>query len=107
MKITKWVDFGCEVDVEVDAEDIRNAISEALACVTEHSPLVEGPSERDVCRAFNVIAAFLNAITDEQYLSLRAAQRKVIGDYMGKAGLRFAALSQSASADGAPSRGVE
>lgn len=87
MKITKWVDMGAEVTVEVSAEDIREALAEAFAATNQD--LEESVNVHDVIRAFQSIGSFLNGIHDDQIAILKETQRKIIGEFLAKASVRF------------------
>jgi hypothetical protein len=88
MKITKWVDMGAEVEVEIGADDIRIALSEAFSSV-EVQAFDAKPTRFDVTRALNDIAAFFNAITDEHIGLLNDAQREVTEKFLRRAADRF------------------
>ncbi len=89
MKITKWVDFGQEVEVNIGADDIRAALAEAFAVVTKDRLGEGGPSRNDVLTALNYIGTFLGALTDEQIGLLNFQQRVIIQGFMLKASNRF------------------
>lgn len=90
MKITKWVDFGCEVDIDVSAEDISAALAESFVEATRDNLGEAPPSCGQVARALNGMAAFLNALTDEQIASMTTGQRGVVAKFLAKAATRFA-----------------
>jgi hypothetical protein len=81
VKVTTWVDFSKEIEVSVSAEDIRCALSEALA--RPFKDIDDHPNRHDFLGALNTIARFCNAVTDEQIATLNAAQRKSISEYFG------------------------
>ncbi len=89
MKITKWVDFGCEVDVDISSDDIRAALSESFSEATRDNLGEPPPGPRDVLRALNGMAAFLNALTNEQISALTPGQRKVVASFLAGAAERF------------------
>jgi hypothetical protein len=89
VKINKWVDMGQEVEVEIGADDIRIALAEAFAVVTQDRLGEEGPNRFDIMRALNAIGAFLNAMTDEQIALLSDAVRHQVQTYLAKASERF------------------
>ncbi len=89
MKITKWVDFGCEVEVDVSSEDIRAALSEAFTEATRDNPGEPPPWLGDVTRALNGMAVFLNALTAEQIAAMTPGQRKVVSEFLARAAERF------------------
>jgi hypothetical protein len=90
MKISKWVDMGQEVEVEICAQDIRAALSEAFSVVTCDPLGEEGPNRNDVLIALNGMAAFLNALTEDQIATLLLGQRPIIQAFLLKAAARFA-----------------
>jgi hypothetical protein len=87
MKVTKWVDYGCEVEVEVGADDIRSALNEAFYAVNQNEE--EAINIHDILYAFSSIAAFLIAFSEEQITLLKPAQRKTIAEFLTKQGERF------------------
>jgi hypothetical protein len=89
VKVSKWVDFGLEVDVEVGVDDIRVALAEAFANVTDDRLGEEGPSRHDISRAINCIALFLKALTDEHIALLTQGQREIIGKFLSESAARF------------------
>lgn len=89
MRIEKWVDFGQEVTVEIGVEDVRGALAEAFANVTNDRLGEEKPTARDVMRCFNLIATFLVALTDEQIGMLNDAQQRIIREYLLRQGARY------------------
>ncbi len=89
MKVSKWIDFGQEVEVEITTEDICAAIGEAFSAVTEDRLGEPGASRGEVIRAFNVIGNFLTAVTDEHINQLLPAQRELVGKYLATAARRF------------------
>jgi hypothetical protein len=90
MKVSKWVDMGQEVDVEIGADDIRCALAEAFAVVTEDRLGEEGPNRNDVTYALNSIGAFLKALTDDQIALLGKPSRKLIKEFLETQAKRFA-----------------
>jgi quinol monooxygenase YgiN len=89
MKVSKWVDLGQEVEIDITAEDVRHALSEAFAVVTEDRLGEEGPNRYDVMRTLNDIAAFLNGLTDEHIALLNHHQRAACADLFAKSSERF------------------
>lgn len=87
MRVTKWVDMGADVEIEIGADDVRRALDEAFSETEQR--LEYAVNIHDVLRAFNSIGQFLNALTDEQIALLNDAQRKVIGAFLNKAASRF------------------
>lgn len=89
VKVSKWVDMGQEVEVEIGLDDIRAAMGEAFNVVAEDPLGEEGPNRFDIMRALNDIGAFLNAMTDEQIALLNEAARKSVRTYLATASERF------------------
>lgn len=89
MKVSKWVDFGQDVEVDISADDIRAALAEAFNVVTEDRLGEGGPNRNDVLLAFNSMAAFLNALSDQQIGLLTSAQRLHVEKFLRKAAGRF------------------
>lgn len=90
MRISKWVDMGQEVYVEICADDIRAALSEAFECVTYDRLGEPGPMRHDVTSALNHIGAFLNGMADSHIALLTDGQRATIEKYLLNASKRFA-----------------
>lgn len=88
MRISKWVDMGQEVEIEIGADDIRLALAEAFA-TTSGGVLGEVPTKHDVTRSLNSIGAYLNAMTEEHIAKLSAGERKIIGEFLAKNAARF------------------
>lgn len=76
MKISKWVDMGAEVDIDIDWNDVNAALLEALGRVASPQ-FLEEPTRQDVERALNRIGVLLNAFSPEcvDLLSPLARQR--------------------------------
>lgn len=91
MKITKWVDMGAEVEVEIDANDIAGALSEAFANVTEDR-FEDKPTQKDVLKCLNLVARFMNGLKDEHMQMLSAKQRDITAAYMEGAAARLRAV---------------
>lgn len=89
MKISKYVSFEQEVEIDIDLNDVRYCLAEAFARV-EQSKHGEEPTRRDVLSALNRIASFLNALTDEQIVIMTPGQTKMIGEYLATQAARFA-----------------
>ncbi len=89
MKITKWVDFGQEIEINVDSKDISAALAEAFAVVTKDRLGEEGPNRNDILIALNAIAAFLNALTDQQISLMTLGQRITVSGFLAKHAARF------------------
>lgn len=89
MQISKWVDMGAEVKVDIGIDDIRGAMQEAFAKVTDDRLGESGPNLSEVFMALNNIGAFLNAMTDEQIGLLNSKQREIIATFLLEQGKRF------------------
>ncbi len=89
MKVTKWVDMGAEVTIDIGADEIRNALAEAFANTNQE--LEKAVNVHDILSAFNCIGSFLRAFTDEQIAALKPTQREIVGRFLMEAALRFKA----------------
>jgi len=87
MKVTKWVECSQEVEVQIGADDIRIALSEAFGAANQN--LEEAVNIHDILGAFQCIGAFLLAFTQEQIDMLNAKQRATIGAFLEEQGDRF------------------
>ncbi len=87
MKVTKWVDMGAEVTIDIGADEIRNALAEAFANTNQE--FEQAVNVNDILSAFNCIGAFLRAFTDEQIAMLNPVQRETVGRFLMEAALRF------------------
>lgn len=98
MKITKWVDMGAEVEIQIGADDIRGALNEAFSCADQR--LDEAVNIHDVLRALNGIASFLMGISDENIARLTDKQRELIGGFLRDQAPRYLAAGPAAEAQG-------
>ncbi len=89
MKVSKWVDMGAEVDVEIGVDDVRAALGEAFSRVTQEHLGEEGPSAHDVKCALYSIGTFLNAMTDEHIALLEPKPREIVRAFLFKNAERF------------------
>lgn len=87
MRVSKWVDLGAEVEIDIDVRDIRGALAEAFE--STEPKLDEVPTIQDILRAFNLIGTFLNAFEDSQIDRLTLGQRSTIASYLTKAAKRL------------------
>ena len=87
LKVTKWIDMGADVTVDIGADDIRNALAEAFARTNQEPE--EAVNVHDILSAFNCIGSFLRAFTDEQIAALNDKQRGIIGTFLAEAAGRF------------------
>jgi mitochondrial fission protein ELM1 len=98
MKVTKWVEFSQEVEIDISADDVRCALSEAFARVNVRN-VDDTPNRFDVSRALNSIGTFLNALTDEHISLLSPKGRQTVAAFLGKHAERFSATSEPAEAE--------
>lgn len=89
MKVSKWVDFGQEVEIDIDLTDVRCAIEEACARVT-NPQFEEEPTRNDVVMALSQVGLFLKALTDEQIALLNESQRSIVSGFLADHAKRFA-----------------
>ena len=87
VKVKKWVELSEEVEVQIDINDIRSALAEALQVIVDSD---EWASRYDVKRALNSISEFFDALTDEQIDLLEEKPRQMVHAYLAKAADRFA-----------------
>jgi hypothetical protein len=88
MKVEKYVQVAETVEVDIDMDDIREALTEAFAGVTRDMR-GEKLYPNQVLRAFNLIAEFLNALTDEHIGMMVPAQKAICAQFLTKAAARF------------------
>ncbi len=93
MTITKWIDMGQDVEIEITADDIRVALEESFVEANRATleTCGEVPNSQKLCQTINHIGQFLNALTDEQIALLNESQRRVIERFMRNAAARFMA----------------
>lgn len=82
-KISKWVEFSTEVEIDIGEEDII----EALAC--------SGDTPKFVINGMNMLARFTRSITDEIIDQLTQEQRKLIGDWLSMQADRYKTQSNA------------
>ncbi len=90
MKVSKWVDMGQEVDIEIGVDDIRGALGEAFAQVTRDRLGEPGPNVAEIKFALNSMAEFLRAVTDRHIDMLTHEQRKMIENFLAAQASRYA-----------------
>lgn len=90
MKISKWVDMGQEVEIEIGVDDIRGSLAEAFARVTNER-FEDEPTVQDVMLALNSIAQFLRALTNEQIAKMNVHQQATIAGFLDEQSKRFSA----------------
>lgn len=88
MRVSKWVDFGQEVDIEIDFRDVQSAMGEAFERATEDR-LGEEPSRADISRAINMVGTFLKALPDAHIAVLGSEGRKIVHDFLLEHAARF------------------
>ncbi len=89
MKISKWVDMGQEVEIEVGVDDVRAALAEAFDNVTQDRLGEEGPNRSEVALTLNNIAQFLKALTDDQIAMLSPQARELTAKFLAEQSKRF------------------
>jgi len=77
MKITKYVCFDQEVEVDITVEEITQAINEEPDCM------------KNILYGLNNIGVFLKAIPDSSILKLTDSQRKMIREFITEQVARF------------------
>ena len=95
MKVSKWVDMGQEVEIEIGIEDVRIAMCEAFHVVTRDNLGEPGPANGEVMRkAFNNLAGrFLRApFTDEQITQLKPEPREVWAEFLNEESSRLGGI---------------
>jgi hypothetical protein len=93
MKVSKWVDFGQEIEIEIGTDDVRAALAESFQRVTSPGFEEEPPPDHAVRSMLSTIASFLKALTDEQIAaSLSEPARKTVHNFLVEQTARFAPL---------------
>jgi hypothetical protein len=77
MKITKYVCFDREVEIDITVEEITQAIYEEPDCM------------RNVLYGLNNVGMFLKAVPDSVISKLTEAQRKTIREFITEQASRF------------------
>jgi hypothetical protein len=77
MKITKYVCFDQEVDIDITVEEITRSIYEEPDCM------------KNVLYGLNNIGVFLKAIPDSAIQKLTEGQRKIIREFITEQIARF------------------
>lgn len=88
MKVSKWVDFGQEVDVDINLQDISAAIGEAWERVTVER-FEEEPTRNDVIQAMSRSLTYFKALKDEQIALLLPEQRQRCAELLSETADRF------------------
>jgi hypothetical protein len=77
MKITKYVCFDQEVEIDITVDEITQAIYEDPDCM------------KNVLYGLNNVGMFLKAVPDSAILKLTEAQRKMIREFITEQAARF------------------
>jgi hypothetical protein len=93
MRVSKWVDMGQEVKIEIGVDDVRAALTEGFHAVTAGRLGEPGPLPQEVLIAFNDIAIFLRALSDQQIALLKPKQRELIHTFLFEQTERFSGFS--------------
>ena len=96
VKVSKWVDMGAEMDIDISAEDVKCALAEAFADITRDRLPEDDTNAAQVIYALHCIGQFFNGITDEQIRLLNNKQLLMIGEYLAKQAQRFSLATTSA-----------
>jgi hypothetical protein len=87
MKVSKWVDFSQEITVEVGADDITVALSEAFYAANQEPD--KAVNIHDILGAFQAIGSFLRGFPDQYIDRLNFAQRSAIENFLRTQADRF------------------
>jgi len=90
MKVSKWVDIGQEVEIEIGVDDVRAALAEGFHAATEDRLGEPGPLPSEVIYALNDMAIFLRALSDSQIAMLKPKQRELVREFLSEQSQRFA-----------------
>ena len=102
MRVTTWVDLSEEVEVDVSAEDIRCAMSEAFDEAKPDPHNEKTPGISTILRALNSMATFLNGLTDEHIARMEPRQRAITREFLVKQSARFTEASPRPAPDAVP-----
>lgn len=100
MRVEKWVDFGQEVTVEIDARDIAQALEEAFKECEEPLCADDPPKSAAIGYAFSRINEFLKALTAKQITLLSPEARKIINAFLLDSAKRFQEVDSSPPGSG-------
>jgi hypothetical protein len=89
MKISKWVDMGAEVDIEIGLDDVRGTLAEAFANITDDRLGEPGPNAAEVRKTLNMVGQFLKALTDEQIELIGRPSRMIVGAFLAAQAKRY------------------
>lgn len=99
MRISKWVDMGQEVEIEIGMDDIRAALSECFERATRDELYDEGPNRQHIVYAMNTLGTFLRALTDRHIDCLTHEQRRVIEAFLTEQSKRYAPRGVTAESE--------
>jgi hypothetical protein len=91
MKISKWVDMGQEVEIEIGTDDIRSALAEVFERATRDELDGSGPNRQEIIYAIDTLAKCLRALTNRHIDCLTHEQRKVVETFLAEQSKRYAA----------------
>jgi hypothetical protein len=89
MKVSQYVNFSQEIEIEVGVDDIRAAFAEELAEIKR--PV----SDHAIKQMLNVVGQFFNALTEDQIATLTPQARSTVQQYLVKQAQRFALAEPS------------
>jgi hypothetical protein len=89
LRISKWVDVGAEVEIEIGLDDVRAAMAEAFENVTQDRLGEPGPNRAEIGMALNQVGTFLKALTDEHIAALSDPARKIVNAFLVEQAKRF------------------
>jgi hypothetical protein len=82
------VDFGQEIDVEIDGKEVALAFEEAWGNVTNNE-WETLPTRDDIIRAIGKVGIFLRALTDKQIADLNVKQRETVRKFLESEVIRW------------------
>lgn len=97
----KWVESSQEVEIDIGADDVRCALSEAFARVNARD-IDDRPNRYDVSYALNALGAFLNGLTDEHILLLPPIVRQTVALFLARHAERFQGIGSQESQGSGP-----
>jgi hypothetical protein len=90
MTVKKWVESSQEVEIQIDADDIRCALSEAFDRANPRD-CDDHPNRGDVTDALNAIGGFMNGLTEEHLALLSPAAIATVAGYFERTAARLRA----------------
>ncbi len=90
MRISKWVDMGQAVEIEIGVDDIRASLSECFERATRDELGGEGPNRQQIIYSIDALAKCLRAMTDRHIDCLTHEQRRVIEAFLTEQSKRYA-----------------